>query len=225
MLSGIWPRGSSSAPGSGNTGIPSGRSPGPRYSALIGICGPGAGLQNTSLARALTARPVSTFAEYALREQDRRQPLASIHGGLIGRPPGVEELHELLSRGIVVPFAVALDDLEQLIGGFSALAARIECGGGIALRQNRFGLFENFRDIRLASGRHACRDLVDESVDLALWHRAHETVGGLAVDEGDHGRDRLDAHLARNGRMLVDVHLDQLDLALCGADRLFENRR
>ncbi len=40
MLSGIWPRGSSSAPGSGNTGITSGRSPGPRYSALIGICVP-----------------------------------------------------------------------------------------------------------------------------------------------------------------------------------------
>jgi hypothetical protein len=33
------------------------------------------------------------------------------------------------------------------------------------------------------------------------------------------GRDRLDPHLARDSRMLVDIHLDQLDLALCGADR------
>src|SRR5882724_1826852 len=42
MLSGIWPRGNSKAPGSGNTGITSGRLPGPRYSALIGMCGPDA---------------------------------------------------------------------------------------------------------------------------------------------------------------------------------------
>jgi len=77
--------------------------------------------KNISLARTLTARPVPPLLRNnALREQDRRKPLASIHGGLIGRPPGVEELHELLSRGVVVPFAVALDDLEQLIGGLSA---------------------------------------------------------------------------------------------------------
>src|SRR5438105_13499507 len=37
MFSGICPRGSKSAPGSGNTGTTSGRSDGPRYSALIGI--------------------------------------------------------------------------------------------------------------------------------------------------------------------------------------------
>ena len=72
---------------------------------------------------------------------------------------------------------------------------------------------------------HALGQLVDEGVDLALRHRAHEAVGGLAVDEGDHGRNRLDPHLAGDRRMLVDVHLDQLDLALGGADRLFEDRR
>src|SRR5215831_2067008 len=37
MFNGICPRGSSSAPGSGNIGINSGSSAGPRYSALIGI--------------------------------------------------------------------------------------------------------------------------------------------------------------------------------------------
>src|SRR5947209_12700943 len=31
------------------------------------------------------------------------------------------------------------------------------------------------------------------------------------------------SHLARDGRMLVDIHLNQLHLALCGADRLFEH--
>jgi len=63
------------------------------------------------------------------------------------------------------------------------------------------------------------------AVNLALRHRAHKTVGGLAVDEGDHGRDRLNAHLPGNLRMVVDVHLDQLDLALGRTDRLFDDRR
>ena len=65
---------------------------------------------------------------------------------------------------------------------------------------------------------------LDEGHDLALRQRAHEAVGRLAVDEGDHRRDRLDAHLARDGRMVVDVHLDQLDLALGGLDDLFQDR-
>jgi len=70
--------------------------------------------------------------------------------------------------------------------------------------------------------------LVSLSMKALTWlsgTRAHKTVGGLAVDEGDHGRDRLDAHLTRDLRMLVDVHLDQLDLALGGADCLFDDRR
>ncbi len=37
-------------------------------------------------------------------------------------------------------------------------------------------------------------------------------------------RNRLDAHLARNRRMLVDVHFHQLDLALGGAHRLLKGR-
>jgi hypothetical protein len=77
----------------------------------------------------------------------------------------------------------------------------------------------------LAGARHACGELVDERVDLALRHRAHKAVGGLAVDEGDHGGDRLDTHLARDRRMLVDVHLDQFYPALGGADGLFQDRR
>jgi hypothetical protein len=52
------------------------------------------------------------------REQDRRQPLASIHGRLVGRTPRLEELDELLARAIVIPFAVAFDDFEQMIDRF-----------------------------------------------------------------------------------------------------------
>ncbi len=113
------------------------------------------------------------------------------------------------------------------IGGVEAEHLGIDLGGAgrIAFRQYGLGFLQDFRDIRLARRRHALGELVDEGVDLALRHRAHETVGRLAADERDHGRDRLNAHLARNGRMLVDVHLDQLDLALGRANRLFQHRR
>src|SRR2546421_8457765 len=108
MLSGICPRGSSSAPGSGNTGRISGRSAGPRYSMLIGIC------------------RVPWPCQLALGKQDDRQALASLDGCIVGAAPGLEELHELLARAVVVPFAVALDDREQLLGGRCPVALRIQ---------------------------------------------------------------------------------------------------
>src|SRR5882724_1007300 len=112
MLSGIWPRGNSSAPGSGNTGTILGSSPGPRYSALIGISGPGC----------------------YLRKQNDRQPLSSIHGRFIGAAPRLEELHQLLARGILVPFAVALDDFEQMVGRLGTIALRVQRGRQIESR-------------------------------------------------------------------------------------------
>src|SRR5438105_11671748 len=114
MLSGIWPRGSSSAPGSGNTGMISGSSPGPRYSALIGICSPG-------------------FIAW-LRKQNDRQPLSPFDGGLVGAAPRLEELHQLLARAIFVPLAIALDDLEQLIGRLGPVALRVQRGRQIESR-------------------------------------------------------------------------------------------
>src|SRR5271169_5525724 len=65
------------------------------------------------------------------RKQNRRQPLAAFHRGGIGRPPGLEKLHELFARAVLVPFAVAFDDRDQLLGGFRALALGVECGGEI----------------------------------------------------------------------------------------------
>ena len=49
------------------------------------------------------------MVEYALREQNRRQPLASIDGGLVGAAPRFEELHQLLARAVIVPLAIALN--------------------------------------------------------------------------------------------------------------------
>ena len=65
----------------------------------------------------------------------------------------------------------------------------------------------------------------EERRDLALRQGAHEAVRGLAVDKRDHRRDRLDAHLAGDRRMVVDVHLDEFHLALGGLHDLLEDRR
>src|SRR3954470_9991097 len=108
MLSGICPRGSSSAPGSGNTGRISGRSAGPRYSMLIGIC------------------RVPWPCHRASGKQDDRQALASLDGCIVRAAPGLEELHQLLAGAVVVPFAVALDDREQLLGGSCPVALGVE---------------------------------------------------------------------------------------------------
>src|SRR3982750_3740991 len=125
MLSGIWPRGNSSAPASGNTGITSGSSAGPRYSALIGIDCPISEVREVRLApplvnlanegRMTTRSPrCSTSPPHAVRrgrlpsrKQNRRQPLPSLDGGFVGGAPGFEELHELLARAVFVPLAIA----------------------------------------------------------------------------------------------------------------------
>src|SRR5438477_9317129 len=101
MLSGICPRGSSSAPGSGNTGITSGRSLGPWYSAFIGMP---------------ASSPARLFGSSG--KQDRGQPLASVDGSFVGRAPRLEELHQLLARAVVIPFAVASNDLHQIVDRF-----------------------------------------------------------------------------------------------------------
>src|SRR5437879_13444621 len=91
----------------------SGSSPGPRYSALIGICSPGQFVGSV---------------EYALREEDRRQPLSSLDGRLVGAAPRLEELHQLLARAVIVPLAIAPDDFQQMVGRLRALAEPIERG-------------------------------------------------------------------------------------------------
>ncbi len=64
-----------------------------------------------------------------LRKQNRRQFLAAFQRRRIGRTPGVEELHELLASAVFVPFAVALDDRVEMIGGLAALVLCVEgCG-------------------------------------------------------------------------------------------------
>src|SRR3974377_402884 len=129
MLSGICPRGSSNAPGNGNTGMISSRSAGLVYTAFIGMdalpwsnrsrsnrhfCSktfaPSLQLRrrHAKLAEVYCA---GNLADRPSREQNRGQSFAPVDGCLVRRPPYLEELHQLLARTIIVPFAVALDDL------------------------------------------------------------------------------------------------------------------
>src|ERR1700675_4141479 len=50
-----------------------------------------------------------------LSEQNRRQPLAAVDRGFVCRTPCIEKLNELLARAVIIPFAVALDDGDQLL--------------------------------------------------------------------------------------------------------------
>src|SRR5262249_52590652 len=70
--------------------------------------------------RELAARPAE------LGKQNRRQPLAAVHGGFVGRTPGLEELDQLLARAVVVPFTIAPDDLQQIIDSLLASPLAIQ---------------------------------------------------------------------------------------------------
>src|SRR5262249_57458732 len=62
-----------------------------------------------------TRSPACGRSSRASGKQDRRQPLAPVDGGLVGGAPGLEQLKELLTRAVVVPFAITLDDIEQIV--------------------------------------------------------------------------------------------------------------
>ena len=64
---------------------------------------------------------------------------------------------------------------------------------------------------------------VDEGLELAVGHRAHETVDRLSPDEGVDGRHRLHPQLPGEHRVAVDIDLDELHRALGRFDRLFQS--
>src|ERR1700683_1797495 len=61
-----------------------------------------------------------------LGKQDRGEPPAALDRGLVGRPPGIEELNELLAGAVVVPFAVAPDDGDQILERLLPAALAVE---------------------------------------------------------------------------------------------------
>jgi hypothetical protein len=248
-------------------------------------------------------------------EQHRGEATSPGERRLIGRPPSLEERHELLAGLLLAPTTVAGDDFKEVVGGGLAIAARvldegqIEAGlvvlrigrdarlqrrriaegtgllgkvepgadrhdfGGVGVLFRHRGKGEarggeivhgklaggqpdkgadrlrslgerggemlgragdvlfakkavTFLDERfgLARARRSGKAL-DERLDLALRYGADETVHRLAVLEGDHRGDRLDAELAGDGGMVVDVHLDQPHGTLGIGHRLLDDRR
>src|SRR5437879_434479 len=101
MLSGSWPRGSNRTPASGKIGRTEGRAVMPGRSLIVSLSG----------------------------EHQRGEPPSGTQGQRIGRSHGLEELHELLARGLFVPLAVALEQGQQLVDRRLALAAAEEPGG------------------------------------------------------------------------------------------------
>src|SRR5262245_16364651 len=62
----------------------------------------------------------------ASRKQDRGKPPPAGDGGIVGRTPRLEKLHELLARAVLVPSAVPTHDFKEVADGIIALAAGIE---------------------------------------------------------------------------------------------------
>src|SRR6266851_4453417 len=220
MLSGSLPRGSSSTPVSGKIGsvVGSSASPGSDRVPLIAAA-PG------------------------LREQERRQATARRQGQRLGRPHRLEELDELLARRLLVPLAVALDEVEQLVDRRLALAdgAAREASGGVDILRLLLqdlavdiggaagiaggeGLLRHLERLLDRRGAGGAAEALDELLDLALRQGADEAVDRPPVLEGIDGGDRLDAHLLRDLRALVDIDLDHAHGALGLAHRLLEQR-
>src|SRR5262249_41803085 len=57
-------------------------------------------------------------------EEDGGEAAPAVNGCRVLWPPGVEKLYQLLACGLLVPFAVATEALEQLCDGFLLLARR-----------------------------------------------------------------------------------------------------
>src|SRR5215472_16391970 len=109
MLSGNRPRGSSSTPVSGKIGMTGG---------------------SWSTARS-NGEPLTIVRS---RKEDRRETPPRCDRERIGRPHRLEELQQLLARGLLVPGAVAPDDLEELVDPGLALARGEERRGKLVAR-------------------------------------------------------------------------------------------
>src|SRR5262245_11310480 len=73
-------------------------------------------------------------------EQDRREPPPLRAGPRVLEPDRLEQLQQPLARGAFVPLAVALDGLQQLVGGAVAVAARGEDPGKLVARLQIVGI-------------------------------------------------------------------------------------
>src|SRR5215210_9489295 len=75
--------------------------------------------------------PMSAASPGSSGEQHRRQPPPPEHRHVVRRSPGLEELDELLARRLVVPGALAPDDVDQRIDRLLAATAGVERKGEV----------------------------------------------------------------------------------------------
>ena len=135
------------------------------------------------------------------------------------------ERQRLLGAGEIAGLDVALGEAGEALRVLAILlqdlAEQLRRGVDVAGGKRRLGGFEIGRDV--AGG--VADQPRDEGVDARFGQRSHEAVDRPPVLEGEHGGDRLHAHLPGDLRMLVDIELDQPDRALCRAHGLFQDRR
>ena len=102
--------------------------------------------------------------------------LAPLDGRLVRAAPGLEELHQLLAGAVVVPFAVALDDCKQLLGGRRPVTLRVERGGEVEARLMIERICGDFL-FQLGDGPERLRLLGEVDRGLHGLHRRVVTLG------------------------------------------------
>ncbi|MOA05696.1 hypothetical protein D3C78_1253060 [compost metagenome] len=104
-------------------------------------------------------------------------------------------------------------------------AEKLRCAVKIAICQKLLRVGQNGLDLSLGIARVRSGNLFDELLDLAFRNGTHEAIHGPAVGKGDDCRNGLDAELAGNGRMIVNVQLHELHTAIRLVDDLLKHRR
>ncbi len=106
------------------------------------------------------------------------------------------------------------------LGGLAEIAGL----AGLGRRAQRLGDL-TFETVGGGSpGGGGGNDALGKAAHLALGHGAHEAIDRAAAGKGEDGGNGLDAELAGDLGMLVDVDLDQADLPGLLGDDLFERR-
>src|SRR5215472_16013102 len=86
------------------------------------------------------------------------------------------------------------------------------------------GLLRHLQGLLHRRGCRSAAEALNELPDLALWEGADEAIHRPTVLERVHRRDRLDAHLLSDLRVLVDVDLDHPNGAVGRTHCLLELR-
>ena len=170
------------------------------------------------------ARSVSMVAGRRRLARELERGARACHGCGLGLRRR-DERQRLLGAGEIAGLDVALGEsgkaLRVLAILLQDLAEQLRRVVDVAGGERRLGGFEVRRDV----ARGVADQARDKGVDARLGQRSHEAVDRTAVLEGEHGGDRLHAHLAGDLRVVVDIELDQPDRALRRAHRLFQDRR